>query len=118
MINSTERDYYTVPEAARILSVSPSTIWRWIKSGKLLAYRVGERSIRIKQVDLDDVISPVNSSEEPGEEPEDLFADYDPEAVRAAIAETAGSWSDLDGDALIADLYAAREQGSRPPWRP
>ncbi len=43
----------------------------------------------------------------------DLWADYDLEAVRAAVAATAGTWADLDPDQLIAALYRAREQGSR-----
>lgn len=48
----------------------------------------------------------------------DLFRDYDHQAVLMAIEETAGSWSDLDCDALIVDLYAAREAGFRPMNRP
>ncbi len=53
------RDYYTVPEAAAVLGVNPSTIWRWIKARKLSAYRVGERAIRIKKADLQKVVRPV-----------------------------------------------------------
>lgn len=48
----------------------------------------------------------------------DLLAGYDPDKVRRAVAETAGSWSDLDVDAMIADLYRARDQGSRSADRP
>jgi hypothetical protein len=48
----------------------------------------------------------------------ELFKDYDPQAIRAAIEQTAGSWSDVDVDAFIADLYAAREAGSRSMNRP
>jgi len=114
LVNATKHDYYTVPEAAEMLSVSPSTIWRWIKSGKLPAYRVGERSIRIKRVDLEGMISPVSTSEEPRRP----FEDYNAEAVLAAIDETAGSWSDVNIDEFIDDLYAAREQGSRSATRP
>lgn len=44
--------------------------------------------------------------------------DYSPEAVRAMLRETAGSWADLDIDAMIDDLYRAREEGSRPTSRP
>lgn len=51
--------YYTVPEAARALCVSPATIWRWIHSGKLAAYRVGPRAIRIRPDDLQAAIQPV-----------------------------------------------------------
>ena len=48
----------------------------------------------------------------------ELWADYDPEKVRAAIRKTAGSWKDIDADKFIADLYRAREEGSRPANRP
>lgn len=55
------RDYYTVADAARLLDVSPSTIWRWIKAGRLPAARVGPRTIRIRQEDLDALIRPAAS---------------------------------------------------------
>lgn len=42
----------------------------------------------------------------------------DPEKIKHAIAQTAGSWADLDTDKMIAELYQAREQGSRPLARP
>jgi hypothetical protein len=45
-------------------------------------------------------------------------SDYDAEKVKAAILKTAGSWSNIDTDALIAALYHAREEGSRPVTRP
>lgn len=52
------------------------------------------------------------------EEADDIWAGYDVEKMRQAIAETAGSWADLDTDALIAEIYQAREDGSRPTDRP
>jgi hypothetical protein len=48
----------------------------------------------------------------------DLNAGYDPEAVRAAVREFAGSWSDIDAERMIADLYRWRDEGSRPDTRP
>ena len=42
---------------------------------------------------------------------------YHPTAYEA-IKATVGSWKDIDTDALIADLYRARQEGSRPPSRP
>ena len=44
--------YYTVEQAARLLQVSHSTVWRWIDAGKLVAYRVGPKAIRIRKQDL------------------------------------------------------------------
>ncbi len=47
-----------------------------------------------------------------------LWSDYDPARVRATVQATAGSWADLDTDAMIVDLHRAREDGSRPSDRP
>jgi hypothetical protein len=47
-------------------------------------------------------------------EPADLFADYDPEKVKKAIATYAGSWGHLDTDKMIEEVYKAREEGTRP----
>lgn len=63
MSKSTDRRFYTVPEAARILEVSPVTIWRWIEAEKLPAYRVGPRNIRVKKDDLESMIKPARAKE-------------------------------------------------------
>lgn len=122
-----DRQFYTVPEAARLLQVSQSTLWRWIDAGKLSAYRVGPRRIIIRKQDLEAVVQPVKPGKrevmtaarkaEEGQ-PEHIWAGYDPEKVKEAIARMAGSWADLDTEGLIAELYRAREQGSRPASRP
>lgn len=44
--------------------------------------------------------------------------DYDPEAVRRVVDEMAGSISEAEARALIADLYGARTKGSRAAGRP
>ena len=49
---------------------------------------------------------------------EDIWVGYDPEKVRAAVRKTSGSWQDIDAEELIADIYRAREDGSRPASRP
>ena len=48
-------------EAARLLRVSPSTVWRWIVAACLTAYRVGLKNIRIRRSDLELVIAPAKS---------------------------------------------------------
>jgi len=53
-----------------------------------------------------------------GDPPEDIWAGYDSKAVEAALRETIGSWADVDTDSLVAEIYRAREEGSRPPSRP
>lgn len=51
--------YYSVSEAAALLRVSHSTVWRWIKTGKLPAQRVGPKTISITQDDLATILAPV-----------------------------------------------------------
>lgn len=51
-------EYLAVAEAAVILSVSESTIWRWIRRGDLPAYRIGPRSVRVKREDLERRVTP------------------------------------------------------------
>ena len=46
------------------------------------------------------------------------WAGYNAESVREAVRRTTGAWGDLDVDLLIAELYRAREEGSRPADRP
>ena len=48
----------------------------------------------------------------------DMFDGYDPELVRDAIAATTGSWADLDIEAIVEEVYRAREEGTRPDTRP
>jgi hypothetical protein len=50
----------------------------------------------------------------------DIWAGWepDPEGVRQMLDEVAGSWSDLDIDVIIEELYEERELGSRPLDRP
>src|SRR3989304_2608550 len=59
-----ETDYATVSEAARLLRVSVPTVWRWIDSGRLPAYRVGSRSIRIRRADLESLVRPARAMKE------------------------------------------------------
>ena len=44
-----------VEEVAEYLQIHPNTIFKWIKAGKLKAYKVG-REWRIKRDDLDSFI--------------------------------------------------------------
>jgi hypothetical protein len=51
-------------------------------------------------------------------DPDDLWAGYDPEKVKNALATYGGSWADLAVDPMIAEIYTARERGTRPANRP
>src|SRR3990170_984096 len=96
-----ESEYYTVPEASSILNVSTSTVWRWIKTGRLTAYRVGPKNIRIRKADLGAVVKPARTERaDRVKERDDIWARYDPEKVREAIGKSAGGWADLDAETL------------------
>jgi hypothetical protein len=41
---------------------------------------------------------------------EDIWADYDPEQVRAGLKESAGALSGVDTKQLLEDIHASREQ--------
>ena len=47
-------------------------------------------------------------------EDEDLWAGYDPEAVRAGMATAAGTLTSEEAERLKAYIYRARQEGSRP----
>jgi excisionase family DNA binding protein len=51
-------DLLTIKEAAAALKVSPITIKRYLKQGRLPAYQVGPRAIRIRRDDLERVLTP------------------------------------------------------------
>jgi excisionase family DNA binding protein len=58
-----DEHYVSVAKAAELLSVSRSTLWRWISQGDLPSYRFGHRRVLIKQQDLDLLITPAVGKE-------------------------------------------------------
>ena len=46
--------------------MAPSTIRRWIREGDVPAYRLGQRRIALRRMDLATLITPVRSSVEEG----------------------------------------------------
>jgi excisionase family DNA binding protein len=42
-----------VPEVAALMRVTDKTVYRLIETGKLRAYRLGDRVIRIKRADVE-----------------------------------------------------------------
>jgi len=109
-------EFCTVPEAARELKVSQSTIWRWIYSRRLRAYRVGPRRIRIRKQDLGAVVRPVEgkgvAAVDKERDSRDVFVGYDAKQVREALRKSAGALRGLDRERLLGDLRAEREQDS------
>ena len=66
MTTALTQDYLTVAEAAALLKVSQPTIWRWIDQGRLPAYRIGEKRVRINKTDLTRLITPVRKTGQKG----------------------------------------------------
>ena len=74
--------------------------------------------------DLLDLVEKVESENKPRE----LIRDNKPVAIIAAISKNRekwekikaafGSWSDLNADELIANIYHSRAEGSRPTTKP
>lgn len=54
-----DEHYVSIEEAARLLKVGKSTLWRWVSQGDLHAYRLGRRRVLIKRQDLDRLITPL-----------------------------------------------------------
>ena len=67
-----EGEYYTASEAARALRVSRTTIWRWIGEGRLAAYHVGGRTLRIRREDVKRALRPVLYDPEGRRDEDDL----------------------------------------------
>lgn len=47
-----KNDLCTIPQAAKICSVCRTTMWRWVKSGKLEAFLTPGGQFKIREVDL------------------------------------------------------------------
>lgn len=54
--------YLGIPEAAAYLDVDHKTIRRLISSSRLPAWRLGNRIIKVKVVDLDAVLTPIGGA--------------------------------------------------------
>ena len=104
-----EREFYTVTEAARLLDVSRTTIWRWINDGRLGAYRVGGRTIRIRRQDVRKMLRPTRDDIE---EKRDIWANYDPTRALEALRACRGMLRGVDREQLLKDIHNARGQDS------
>lgn len=116
MIGDNGRRFYTIPEAARLLEVSPATLWRWIATRRLPAYRVGPRRIRVKREDLVALVRPIEGRDVTvvkEKEPREIFANYDPKRAREALRKSAGALVSVDRHALVREVHAARKQASQ-----
>ena len=54
-MNNNKKEFYTAEEIANILGYNVMTIYRYIKAGKLSAYKVG-KEFRIGKTDFDNFL--------------------------------------------------------------
>ena len=52
-METTERDWLKVPEAAELLGLPKTRTYELIQKGELPAVRIGERSIRVNRAELE-----------------------------------------------------------------
>lgn len=111
----------TVSEAARALRVSVPTIKRWLKDGRIPAYHVGPRSIRIRRADLTRVLTPMR--EEVSPMPERPVRELAPILTTLTVKPlTAAQIAQLDkaiqGTQEVIDMIRRRKNGEplAPSW--
>lgn len=54
----------TVSQAASLLAVHRSTVRRWIREGKIRAYRLGGRGVRLTRADVLQLVTPLEAASE------------------------------------------------------
>jgi excisionase family DNA binding protein len=69
MTTPADEEYVTVAQAASLLIVSQSTVWRWIQRGDLPAFRKGRRRVLVKRSDLSRTVRPLSQRTDQRPEP-------------------------------------------------
>lgn len=90
MADTNERNWLSVAEVARLLGVSRTTVWRWIRAGHLPAHRIGPRTLRVERGAVDALGARKDLASRPDE--------------------TAGVLSDEEADAMIAYIHRGRDE--------
>ena len=58
-MEQTTAERLSLGEAGRLLKVGRTTLHRWLKQGRITAYRVGPKAVRIRRADRERLITPV-----------------------------------------------------------
>ena len=103
MATRLDTDFLTISEAAQLLKVSPVTVHRWIKGGRLYAYRVGPRKVRIRHSDLLTLFAPAR--------PEEVMPSK--ESIRVSAGFTIQPLTDTEVKQGLSALQNARALGER-----
>ena len=114
-------EFVTVSEAAKALRVSVPTIKRWLKDGRIPAYHLGHRYIRIRRTDLTRVFTPMR--EEVSRVPDRPQVELAPIPTTLTVKPlTAAQIAQLDkairGTQEVIDMIRARRNGEplAPSW--
>ncbi len=107
-----ETDLLTKAEAAKLLKVSPVTISRWLKQGRLPAYRLGPRAIRIRRADLDALLDPVVAEEEIPIPPSRPYR-HDPSVINHELVAALRPLTDEEIERGLAAMEAGTELQDR-----
>jgi putative molybdopterin biosynthesis protein len=61
MASFVEGDFHTVEDVAKILDVSPMTVYRYIKAKRLTAYKIG-KEYRVSKADFESFMETVKNT--------------------------------------------------------
>ncbi|ACZ40620.1 helix-turn-helix domain-containing protein [Sphaerobacter thermophilus] len=116
MVHRERHEYISVSEAADYLAVSAAVVRRWVKAGRLRGHRVARLGIRLRRAEVVAFARELRAKDDTGlhtgpKDSAEIWAAYDPEAVRAALQRSAGTLVGVDPDTLIRDIHEARTQG-------
>jgi excisionase family DNA binding protein len=96
-------DLLTIAEATRLLKIGRTTLHRWLKAGRLRAYQVGPKAVRIRRRDLQAVMKPVH-----GGDAGDV-KEVQPTPAQAIIR----PWTDEEVERGLAALARSQEHTTR-----
>ena len=110
-----EDDLLTKAEAAKLLRVSPVTISRWLKQGRLPAYRLGPRAVRIRRADVQALLRPAFGPEVAPEPMQTSAAPYehDPSVIDHELIASIKPLTEEEREEALAAMRAARELRER-----
>ncbi len=60
-MEQTTTEWLSIGEAGRLFKVGRTTLHRWLKQGRLTAYRVGPKAVRLRRADLERLVTPVHT---------------------------------------------------------
>lgn len=60
MVEASSAQYYSIEEVSKMLKVAYLTVYRWIQSKRLIAYKAGKQ-YRVRKEDLDIFLSKYKS---------------------------------------------------------